>query len=262
MASKPFFSIVTCTYNIGKHLQANIDSLATQKYTSFEHIFIDAFSKDKTVAIIKKYQKKYPNRVKLYQVPPKGIWNAINKGNSVAKGKYILHLEGDDYLHDANVLQETHDFLVKHPAADWIYGKIDTIVSPHTSIGTFPNQRLLQTSWAYLLKFFNFIPQEAMFVKPQVFKKFGLFDETLRTCSDYDYWLRIAPKTKWLFFDRVLTNYLIRADAISSDPKIKQENLKNCQQVQKRHLNGVEYALAQVMNTLVENINKVYKNAA
>jgi glycosyltransferase involved in cell wall biosynthesis len=262
MASKhtPFFSIITCTYNIGKHLQKNIDSVQKQQFRSFEHIFIDGFSKDKTVSIIKKYQKKHPDQVRLYQAQPKGIWNAINKGNTLAKGKYILHLEGDNSLHDQKVLKNVFNFLNEHPDDDWIYSKINTVKSNYRSIGTFPNQRLLQLGWGYLLKYFNFIPQEAMFVKRQVFRQFGTFDESLRTGSDYDYWLRIADKTKWSFFNRVVTNYLIRSDAISSDPKIRQENVENCLKIQKKHLSSVEYVVAKAINLLVEHRNKVYKN--
>ncbi len=259
-SNQPFFSIITCTYNIGAHLQKNIESLEKQQFRSFEHIFIDAYSKDKTVAIIKKYQKKYPDQVRLIQSPPKGIWNAINKGNKLAKGKYILHLEGDNSLHDRKVLKDTVEFLTAHPDEDWIYGKINTVKGKYRSIGTFPNQKLLQMGWGYLLKYFNFIPQEAMFVKKQVFRQFGAFDESLKTGSDYEYWLRIAPVTKWRFFDRLITHYLIRPDAISSDPKVKEENLKNCLQIQKAHLTPLEFLIAKTITTVVESRNKVYKN--
>jgi glycosyltransferase involved in cell wall biosynthesis len=65
-------SIVTCTYNSEKYLQECIDSVIAQDLDTniYEHVFVDAYSTDKTKNIIKKYQKQYPN-VKIIERQPK-----------------------------------------------------------------------------------------------------------------------------------------------------------------------------------------------
>jgi len=90
------FSIITCTYNSEKYLQENINSVESQIFHNFEHVFIDGNSSDKTIEIIKKYQKKYPHTVKLLQCEPKGISNAMNHGINQSSGQYIIHLHSDD----------------------------------------------------------------------------------------------------------------------------------------------------------------------
>ena len=74
------FSIITCTYNSEKFLKKNIESVKKQNFKDFEHIFIDGFSQGGTINIIKNYQTEFPQRVKLFQVEPKGISHAMNEG--------------------------------------------------------------------------------------------------------------------------------------------------------------------------------------
>jgi glycosyltransferase involved in cell wall biosynthesis len=103
---KNFFSIITCTHNSSLFLQKNIESLKKQNLRDFEHIFIDGFSTDRTVDIIKKYQAEYPNQVKLFQFKPEGISKAMNQGIKNSSGEYLLHLHSDDFLFDENVLED------------------------------------------------------------------------------------------------------------------------------------------------------------
>ncbi|MBR4633566.1 glycosyltransferase family 2 protein [bacterium] len=65
-------SIITCTYNREKCLQQCIDSVIAQNLdlNTYEHIFVDAYSKDKTKTIIKNYMAKYKN-VRLIEREPK-----------------------------------------------------------------------------------------------------------------------------------------------------------------------------------------------
>jgi len=66
---QPFFSIVTCTYNSERFVQRNIDSVRSQTFKNYEHIFIDGYSKDRTVQIIRDYLSKSKSKVKLFQFP-------------------------------------------------------------------------------------------------------------------------------------------------------------------------------------------------
>jgi glycosyltransferase involved in cell wall biosynthesis len=65
-------SIITCTYNSEKYLQECIDSVVAQNLDihEYEHIFVDAYSTDKTKKIIVEYKKKYSN-VRLIEREPK-----------------------------------------------------------------------------------------------------------------------------------------------------------------------------------------------
>lgn len=257
------FSIITCTYNSERHLQENIDSVKNQIFRDFEHIFIDGFSTDNTIEIIKKYQEEFPDRVSSFQFPTKGISNAMNQGIEKASGEYLIHLHSDDSFYDDSALQNATEFIDKNSEPDWVYGKINVIEENNTSIGIFPKNRMLQLGGniigKYLLKFINFIPHQAVFIKKKILKKSDCFDETIRSSMDYDLWLKIRNKTNWFFLDKIISNYRIRPDAQSSGKKNKKENEYNVKIVQKRYLNNIELFFSTIINAVIRKINKTLR---
>jgi glycosyltransferase involved in cell wall biosynthesis len=256
---KTFFSIITCTKNSAKYLRNNIKSVQNQTYKNFEHIFVDGFSEDKTVGLIKKYRARHPSVVSLYQSKPKGISNAMNIGISKAKGEYILILHSDDSLYMRDVLTKTYFYLREHPEFDWIYGKINVVEENGKSIGQYPARWIYKYFPRYFLKFYNTIPHQATFMKKLIFKKFGGFDESLTSAMDIDLWLRIRNKTNWHFFNKVISNYMVRKGAQSSGLIRKFENDNNAIEVRKRYLNVLEIAVFRMVKRSAGLFTKTYR---
>ena len=93
---KPLVSIVTPVYNGEKTIGKTIESVINQTYDKFEMIIVDDLSNDKTVDIIKKYQKE-DDRIKLFILDKKGgASGARNFAIKKATGKYVAFLDGDD----------------------------------------------------------------------------------------------------------------------------------------------------------------------
>jgi len=244
-------------------LKKNIDSVKNQKYPDWEHIFIDGFSQDGTLDMIKKYQQEFPDRVKLFKLYPKGISNAMNEGIKKSVGDYIIHLHSDDSFYDPNVLVDVNDFLNKQEL-DWVYGQINIVERDGTFVGVFPRKKIWKQKsqnylGRYLLKFFNFIPHQAVFIKKKVFYDFGIFDENIKSAMDPDLWLRIKDKTRWSFFERIISNYCLRSDSQSAGLKYRENNRENYYLVQSRYLNKIEMLLAGFINWLLEIKNRNYR---
>ena len=119
--TKPLVSIDCIAYNHEDYVSAALDGFLIQKTNfPFEILIHDDASTDKTAAIIKDYEKKYPLIVKpIYQ--SENQWSK-GGGSISAKfnyprvtGKYIALCEGDDYWIDENKLQKQVDFLESHP---------------------------------------------------------------------------------------------------------------------------------------------------
>lgn len=53
-------SIVTSTYNSEEYLERCILSIKDQDFYDYEHIIVDGGSTDRTLDIIKSYERKYP----------------------------------------------------------------------------------------------------------------------------------------------------------------------------------------------------------
>jgi glycosyltransferase involved in cell wall biosynthesis len=250
------FSIVTCTKNGAAFLAENIASVKAQTFTDYEHVFIDGFSTDGTVEIIKKYQAEFPERVKFFQFDPHGISAAMNSGVREASGEFIIHLHSDDSLYDEKVLADVNDFLVQNPELDWIYGLANVVREDGSSVLVYPNKPLLHfhnsqsAIGRYLMKILRFIPHQAVFIRKSVLEKFGGFDESLTTEMDPDLWFRIRNKTNWSFFKRIICNYQMSDTAESSSPENKKRNMENIKKVQKRYLNRIEYFFILILNKI------------
>lgn len=152
------FSIITCTLNSEKYILRNIESVKNQTFNNFEHIFIDGFSKDNTVKIIKNYinnKNDYSNKIKLFQYEPKGIANAFNLGIKHSNGEYLFFLNSDDYFYDNNVLIDVHKFLNENNL-DWIYGMINVVDDKNIFRGLWPRRKILHFNYKnFFWKIFN-----------------------------------------------------------------------------------------------------------
>jgi len=92
---KPHISIITVVYNAESLIEKTIQSVIDQQYEGIEFIVIDGGSSDNTVNIIKKYEKYIDYWI---SESDRGIYDAMNKGIDVAKGRGLLFLNAGDYL--------------------------------------------------------------------------------------------------------------------------------------------------------------------
>jgi len=90
---RPLISIITVVYNGEKDIEETIQSVINQSYDNIEYIIIDGDSKDETLKIIKKYDHAID-----YWVSEKdyGIYDAMNKGCSLANGRGLIFLNSGD----------------------------------------------------------------------------------------------------------------------------------------------------------------------
>jgi glycosyltransferase involved in cell wall biosynthesis len=112
----PLVSIICPTYNHEKFIAQTLDGFISQKTNfPFEIIVHDDASTDNTVAIVKKYEEKYPNLFSNIFQKENQLSKAIDSVTRItfaaARGKYIAWCEGDDYWIDPNKLQKQTDFL-------------------------------------------------------------------------------------------------------------------------------------------------------
>jgi glycosyltransferase involved in cell wall biosynthesis len=259
---KPFFSIITCTLDSEKTISRNIKSVMEQSFQDFEHIFVDGYSKDKTLDFLKQYQGNYPEKIKIITRYPKGIANAFNEGIKESNGNYIIFLNSDDWFYDNKVLEDVYKFLENKEELDWIYGKVVFCDIKGNNLNIIKPIKLLQfkktNSFAkYLLKILHYIPHQAVFMKKSVFENFGYFDEILTPIlPDYEFFKRIRNRTNWCFVDRIIANFVFKGNKRPyNEIKKMQEVMKN---VNKKYLNYFDYLILYCLKILfyLKNLGK------
>jgi glycosyltransferase involved in cell wall biosynthesis len=116
-------SIICNTYNHEKYIEDALKGFVMQQTTfPFEVLIHDDASTDGTAAIIRKYEKKYPELIKpIYQKV-----NQYSQGIKItqtfqlprAGGRYIATCEGDDYWTDPKKLQKQYEAMEAHAEVD------------------------------------------------------------------------------------------------------------------------------------------------
>ncbi|RVU00929.1 glycosyltransferase [Mucilaginibacter limnophilus] len=97
----PLITVIIVVYNAANSLEETILSVINQTYANTELCIIDGGSTDGTLDIIKKYDSRITYWV---SEADKGIYDAMNKGITVAKGDWIYFLGSGDIL--LNVLHK------------------------------------------------------------------------------------------------------------------------------------------------------------
>lgn len=90
-------SIIVPIYNVETYIGKCLKSLVNQTYEDIEIVLIDDGSEDHSCDIAKEYVQKYHN-VHLFSYSNAGVSMARNRGLQMAKGKYVMFMDSDDYL--------------------------------------------------------------------------------------------------------------------------------------------------------------------
>ena len=153
MTSKiPLISVLIPVYNVEKYLRSCIDSLINQTLDNIEFIFVDDLSTDNSLAILREYETKYPEIIKVISLNKKGyLGGARNEALNVARAEYIGFCDSDDIAHPQ--LFEKLYKRAKETDADWTVAQYAAIPqdSPIDSI----NLKLLKpwVNWnKYILR--------------------------------------------------------------------------------------------------------------
>ena len=116
---EPILSVCIVTYGQEKYIAEAIDSVLMQETDyPFEILVAEDCSPDGTRKILKEYEKKYPGRFQMLYLDENTFRtpnNAFVQLARLAKGKYIIILEGDDFWTDRRKLDKQISFLEENP---------------------------------------------------------------------------------------------------------------------------------------------------
>jgi len=115
-------SIITVCLNSEKTIEQTIQSVIEQKDEDLEYIIVDGRSVDKTLHIINKYKN---NISLIISESDNGIYDAMNKGISLATGDVIGIINSDDWYEQGTFEGIRNCFL--RSDADVVYGKMNLV---------------------------------------------------------------------------------------------------------------------------------------
>lgn len=180
-------SLVTVTFNSGKTLQDNIQSILLQSYSNIEYIIVDGLSQDNTVEIIKEYEDKFHGRLKWISEKDTGLYDAMNKGVKMATGDIVGFINSDDFYHRQEVISRVVDAF-KDRTVQAVYGDV-RFVNPknlNKTVRYYSSSRFSPEKFRY-----GFMPAHpTFFTYRKYFDEFGYYRTDYKIAADYELLIR------------------------------------------------------------------------
>ncbi|MBQ2900587.1 MAG: glycosyltransferase family 2 protein [Agathobacter sp.] len=108
-------SVIIAAYNMEKYMDVCIESLLKQTLEEIELLIVDDGSKDGTLCILKEYEEKYPEKIRVFQKENGGLSSARNWALPHARGEYIGFVDSDDWV-DEKMYQLMYETAKKEEA--------------------------------------------------------------------------------------------------------------------------------------------------
>jgi glycosyltransferase involved in cell wall biosynthesis len=202
--SAPLLTIIIATFNGAQTVQKTLDSILIQDFQEWEVIVVDGLSTDNTVDIIRENARR-DRRVRFVSERDKGVYDAMNKGISLAGGDWIYFLGCDDWLVNRKVLNAVFN----EPGMasfDFVYANVISTSYKGPYDGAFTLDKLLSRN----------ISHQAIFHKKALFDRIGKYNLRYKAHADWDLNIRCFAdgSIRKSYIDIVVAEF--GADGISS----------------------------------------------
>jgi glycosyltransferase involved in cell wall biosynthesis len=212
----PAVTVVIAAYNSAHYIGQTLDSVKAQTFTDYEVIVVNDGSHDR--AELERIIDSHPLPIVYLSQENKGVSAARNAAIRFARGKFYAQIDADDqwtpdYLEvQLAVLNDNADVTLVYPNAtiigDGFDGTVEFMkISP--SEGDVNFESLVRQKCVVMT---------CVTAHMSTIREAGMFDETLRSCEDFDLWLRIAKNGgRIVYHRRPLVLYRRHEGSLSSD---------------------------------------------
>ena len=215
-AHNPAVTVVIPAYNAAHYISQALDSVQAQTFSDYEVIVVNDGSSDREE--LERVLQSHPVRVIYLSQENKGVSAARNAAIRIARGEFYAQLDADDQW-APNYLEVQLGILKSNPDVTLVYPNA-TIIGDSTETGL---EFMKISPSAGEVSFESLVRQQCVVMtsvttRVSVIREAGLFDEELRSCEDFDLWLRIAKGGGRIVYHRQpLVLYRRHAGSLSSD---------------------------------------------
>lgn len=204
MSNLPLISIVTPCLNRGKYVAEAIESVLAQNYPNFEHIITDGGSTDGTLEIL----KRYPH-LRVISEPDENLYDALNKGISLAKGDVIGHLNTDD-RYEPGIFTNVAETFRSDESIETVFGRFRYFIDSSESKKITPEEGASVGSIDHSFRqtVVGHIGINAHFFRRSAYERLGYYDVRYPITADRDFLIRASLEgIRELFLNRYVYRY-------------------------------------------------------
>ncbi|MGL4722386.1 MAG: glycosyltransferase family 2 protein [Desulfovibrionaceae bacterium] len=215
MKDTPLISVIIGSYNHEQYIAQSIESILAQSFTNFELIIIDDASSDKSPSIINSFANN-SKITTLLHTDNKGISATYNEGFTIAKGKYIALLSGDDIALPQR-LEKQFLYMEEHPTCTSVFSHamaINDFGKEDSGITNFFKQPS-RSREDFIKLFFiqgNILNASSQMMRTSILKKIGLYKLSQFQLQDFDQHIRFLINGDIHILQEILVQYRIRND--------------------------------------------------
>jgi len=209
----PKLSVILTVYNGEYFISKAIESILTQTFRDFELIVINDGSTDMTSEIIQSYSD--PRIIYIQNEKNCGIAKSLNKGLSVARGRYIAIMDADD-ISMPERFSKQFEFLENHPEIGVCGTWINLIDKKGNLIGK-KRYPVSSNVISCFLLFYCCIANPTTMYRKKIITDIGNYNTDFIAAMDYDLWTRIIGHYDFSNIPEFLLNYRIHGGNISSN---------------------------------------------
>ncbi len=208
-------SVIISTYNREHMVARAIKSVLGQTYRDFELIVVNDASTDHTDEVLNSFNDKRIRYVRFGE--NRGGPAARNTGIKMSRGNYISFLDDDDEWLPAKLEKQVEKIEHAPGEVGLIYSGSEVIEDGSNTVQRryHPEQRGDVRIRLLLGPMVGSVSN--VLVRKECFIKAGLFDESLKSCQDWDMWKRISDHYEFDFTPEILSRIHLHGDQISSD---------------------------------------------
>lgn len=182
----PLFSIITVTWNAASVIAPTLRSVERQTSTDYEMLIIDGASTDDTLRIVKQTSIA---SLRVFSEPDNGLYDAMNKGISRARGRYLIFLNAGDAFADDTVLVRLAMLTTEDPGV--IYGQTQLVDKNREVVGkrhlTAPKRLTVDSFLKGMV-----VCHQAFVARRDLVPQYDL---RYRLSADYDWCIRVLEKS-------------------------------------------------------------------
>ncbi|WP_207426448.1 glycosyltransferase family 2 protein [Pedobacter sp. SYSU D00535] len=196
----PRLSVITIVYNNVRDIERTVLSVLNQTYENIEYVVVDGGSTDGTLEILRKYSSRI---TRLVSEPDRGIYDAMNKGLSLATGDYVLFMNSGDEIYAEDTVQKV---FATEPGADIYYGETEMFDERWQSLGQRRHKAPENLSFASF-KYGMSVSHQAVYVRRAIAVPYDLH---YKLSSDIDWVLKAIKRAKKIVNTRMyVAKYLV-----------------------------------------------------
>ena len=217
--NNPKISVILPVYNVENYLSECLDSIVNQTLKDIEIICLNDGSTDNSLSILKEYASK-DSRIKIIDKENEGQGYARKVGLDIAKGKYILFCDSDDYYAELTAFEELYNYIEKAKVDVVIFDFIQKDEVTQNIINKFSDtyEQNVTLTCREIKNFFDHVALcwQKIYSRNFLTKYDDWFFPKKTKCEDVPFHYQVIVRANFSYFSRCFYVWRIRQNSITT----------------------------------------------